>query len=245
MAYAPLLSKRACTLGFMRWVDELQEPQTFVTASVEAPGRLGTMLAGAAVSLLPPDGNRPTSREFRILLLDEEFATIDALALSTSYVARTSTLSHSDAGTQEITGTETKLVDDSGVLSLVMVEHHQQERIGIKFHAYAPVNKPLQEVLPAMEFLALMKYAKRVVVYPRWASIPYHEAVDITELSPKFHAVVKYWYDLAESLTEIQPGIEPGMRFPNLAAPQGSWLNVDTLNPLSIDQVIAPKSSRQ
>jgi hypothetical protein len=69
--------------------------------------------------------------------------------------------------------------------------------------------------------------------------------VDITELSPKFHAVVKYWYDLAESLTEIQPGIEPGMRFPNLAAPQGSWLNVDTLNPLSIDQVIAPKSSRQ
>src|SRR5699024_1508367 len=120
MAYAPLVSKRARTLGFMRWVDELQEPQTFVTASVEAPGRLSTMLAGAAVSLLPPDGNRPTSREFRILLLDEEFATIDALALSTIYVARTSTLSHSDAGTQEITGTETKLVDDSGVLSLVM-----------------------------------------------------------------------------------------------------------------------------
>lgn len=217
---------------FMRWVDELQEPQTFVTTSVEAPGRLGTMLAGAAVSLLPPDGNRAASRQFRILLLDEEFATIDALALSTSYVARTSTLSHSDAGTQEITGTETKLVDDSGVLSLVMVEHHQQERIGIKFHAHAPVNKPLKDVLPALEFLALMKYAKSCVVYPRWAAIPYHEAVDITELSPKFHAAVKSWYDLAESMKEISPATEPALRFPNLAAPQRSWLNIDTLPPV-------------
>ncbi|NWO17445.1 MAG: hypothetical protein HLX46_11590 [Corynebacterium sp.] len=232
MAYAPLLPKRARTLGFMRWVDELQEQQTFVTASVEAPGRLGTMLAGAAVSLLPPDGNRPTSREFRILLLDEEFATIDALALSTSYVARTSTLSHSDAGRQEITGTETKLVDDSGELSLVMVEHHQQERIGIKFHAHAPVNKPLKDVLPALEFLALMKYAKSCVVYPRWAAIPYHEAVDITELSPKFHVAVKSWYDLAESMKEISPATEPALRFPNLAAPQRSWLNIDTLPPV-------------
>lgn len=224
MAYVPLLSKRACTLGFMRWVDELQEPQTFVTASVEAPGRLGTMLAGAAVSLLPPDGNRPTSREFRILLLDEEFATIDALALTTSYIARTSV--------EEITGTETKLVDDSGVVSIVLVEHHQQGRIGIKFHAHAPVNKPLKDVLPALEFLALMKYAKSCVVYPRWAAIPYHEAVDITELSPKFHAAVKSWYDLAESMKEISPATEPALRFPNLAAPQRSWLNIDTLPPV-------------
>src|SRR5690625_7783437 len=112
MAYAPLLSKRACTLGFMRWVDELQEPQTFVPASVEAPGRLGTMLAGAAVSLLSPDGNRPTSREFRILLLFEEFATIDSLALSPFCVARASTLSLRDAGTLLFTVTEHNLLDE-------------------------------------------------------------------------------------------------------------------------------------
>ena len=233
----------------VEWVQHTAEPggglenmelsRTFVTASIEAKGRLGTMLAGAAVSLLPPDGDRPTSREFRLLLFDGDLTIIDSLAVSTSYVARTSSVSYSSTGPKTITGTETKLEDDSGVLSVVLVEHHQQGRIGVKFHAHAPANKPVAEVLPAMEFLAMMKYAKSFVVYPRWAAIPYHEAVDITELSPEFLTVVKDWYDLASSLNDIQPQSKLGMQFPNLAAPQRSWLNVDTLNPLSLDGRVA------
>lgn len=215
-----------------RLENALQPSQTFVTASIEAPGRLGTMLAGAAVSLLPPEDGKAVSKEFRLVLFDEELSIIDTLAVYTSYVAQSSHVSHDGPNTVSITGTETKLVDKSGVLSVVLVEHHQQQRIGIKFHAHAPTHKLLRDVLPNLQFLALMKYAKSFLVYPRWAAISYHEAVDITSLSSEFCTVVKRWYDLASSLNELQPDAQPSLQFPDLAAKQPTWRALMTSNPL-------------
>lgn len=166
-----------------RQENALQPSQTFVTTSIEAPGQLGTMLSGAAVSLLPPEDGKAVSKEFRLVLLDEDLSIIDTLAVYISYVAQTSHVSHDGPHLVSITGTKTKLVDESGVLSAVLVEHHQQQRIGIKFQADGPARKLLSDVLPSLQFLALMKYAKSFLVYPRWAAIPYHEAVDITSLS--------------------------------------------------------------
>ncbi|MDN5705853.1 hypothetical protein [Corynebacterium casei] len=215
-----------------RLENALQTSQTFVTASIEAPGQLGTMLSGAAVSLLPPEDGKAASKEFRLVLLDEDLSIIDTLAVHTSYVAQTSYVSHDGPNTVSITGTETKLVDENGVLSVVLVEHHQQRRIGIKFHAHAPTHKLLRDVLPSLQFLALMKYAKSFLIYPRWAAIPYHEAVDITSLSTEFCTVVKRWYDLADSLNSLQPGTQPSLKFPDLDTQQPTWRALMTSNPI-------------
>jgi hypothetical protein len=131
-----------------------------------------------------------------------------------------------------ITGTETKLVDESGVLSVVLVQHHQQQRIGIKFQGHGPARKLLSDVLPSLQFLALMKYANSFLVYPRWAAIPYHEAVDITSLSAEFCTVVKRWYDIADSLNNLQPDTQPSLKFPDLATKQPTWRALMTSNPL-------------
>lgn len=190
------------------------------------------MLSGAAVSLLPPENGKAVSKEFRLVLFDEDLSIIDTLAVYTSYVAQTSHVSHDGPHSVNVTGTETKLVDKSGVLSVVLVEHHQQQRIGIKFHAHAPTHKLLRDVLPNLQFLALMKYAKSFLVYPRWAAIPYHEAVDITSLSTEFLIVVKRWYDLADSLNNLQPDTQPSLKFPDLATKQPTWRALMTSNPL-------------
>ena len=220
-------------MGLMsRLENALQPSQTFVTASIEAQGQLGTMLSGAAVSLLPPENGKAVSKEFRLVLFDEDLSIIDTLAVYTSYVSQTSHVSHDGPHSVNVTGTETKLVDKCGVLCVVLVEHHQQQRIGIKFHAHAPTHKLLNDVLPSLQFLALMKYAKSFLVYPRWGAIPYHEAVDITSLSTEFLIVVKRWYDLASSLNELQPDAQPSLQFPDLTTKQPTWRALMTSDPI-------------
>ena len=99
---------------FLIFGTPLSLPEDSADVIVDAPGGLGGTISGAAISLRPHDDSKENAQELRLLLLDNKMKVIDELPLERDYI------SFGSAKVGKVPGAETKLVDSTGVLTVVL-----------------------------------------------------------------------------------------------------------------------------
>lgn len=203
---------------FFTYGTPLELPEDSADVSVDAPGGLGGTLTGAAISLRPHEESKAKAQALRMLLLDSDRNVIDELPLERDYI------SYGNANGGKIPGAETKLIDPTGVLTVILRSVFQEQNTDINFHIAPPENQLADDVLPTMRFLANFSIAQSFVVAPRFGPIPFNAAVDIADVSEDFLEQNSRWYELTNSLVKIQEWASFGINFPDLSSVQTKWL---------------------
>lgn len=203
---------------FFTYGTPLELPEGSADVHIDAPGELGGALTGAAISLQPYKDSKAKASELRLLLLNDQRSVLDELLLERDHI------SFGNTREGKLSGAETKLVDQTGVLTVILRSEFQERKIDINFHISVPQKKLAADVLPAIQFLANIKHAHCFVVAPRFGPIPYSAAVNTAGISEDFLDQNARWHELASSLVEIQNRASFGINFPDLSSADPEWL---------------------
>lgn len=203
---------------FFTYGTPLELPEGSADVRIDAPGGLGGALTEVAISLQPHEDNKAKASELRLLLLDKQRSVLDELLLERDHI------SFGSAHEGKLPGAETKLVDQTGVLTVILRSEFQEWKTDINFHVSVPQKKLAVDVLPAIQFLDNIKNARSFVVAPRFGPIPYSAAINTADVSEDFLDQNARWYELTNSLVEIQKRASFGINFPDLSSVEPEWL---------------------